>query len=160
LAFSVLVLMAPLLPGCGGSSSPPASPSPATNAPASAGVDDAVKILKGVNESLESGGPVPAGATRGVTQVGSHRLKTTIDVPMMTEFHDERAVVSFGGRRVTVAFDKGEVHVDDMLHAKLPAGTKEVEVEFLGGKLSIKADGKAMVLPGTSPTSTQPGAAP
>ena len=57
----------------------------------------------------------------------------------------ESAVISLGGKKVVVEFDKGRVLLDDIEQAKLPAGTKEVEIQFVGGKLSITADGTAVL---------------
>jgi|SRR5579864_604980 len=140
-ALSVLALMAPLLAGCGQASNPDAGPGPKTNDQAAGGVNDATKILKEINEAIKSADPAVPGLNHGMTQVGSHRLKTSMDVSASTSFHDERAVVSFGGQTLTVEFDRGRVLLDDAEKAKLPSGTKEVEVHFVGGKLSVKADG-------------------
>jgi hypothetical protein len=135
---SLLVLVTPSSSGCGR----------AANDPAPAGADDTAKILKSITESIKTGAPAAPGVNRGVAHVGSHTLRTTIDMPVSTVMQDERAVVSFGGRKVAVEFDRGRVVVDGAGDAKLPAGTKEVEIEFLGGKLSVKADGTAVVTPG------------
>jgi hypothetical protein len=113
-------------------------------------VDEATEIVKSINESIKSSGPALPGVNVGVTQVGTHRVKTTMDVSVSTAFQDERAVVSFGGRTLAVEFDKGRVLLDDTEKAKLPAGTKEVEVDFVGGKLSVTADGTAVLTPGES----------
>jgi hypothetical protein len=72
-------------------------------------------------------------------------------VPISTAMQDERAVVSFGGRKLAVEFDTGQVVLDDKEKAKLPAGTKEVEIHFIGGKLTVKADGTALSLPDSPP---------
>jgi hypothetical protein len=49
-----------------------------------------------------------------------------------------------------VDFDKGRVLLDDVEQAKLPAGTKEVEIRYVGGKLSVTADGKVVPTPGAA----------
>ena len=84
-----------------------------------------------------------------MTQVGSHRIKTSMDVPISTSMQNEKAVINFGGRKLAVEFDTGQVFLDDNEKAKLPAGTKEVEVQFVGGKLTVKADGTALSIPST-----------
>jgi hypothetical protein len=144
-ALSLLALTTPLLFGCGQTSSPPAVPAPVPSP--QKGVDDATEILKGINESIKSSGPTPPGSTVSVTQVDSHRVKTIMDAPVSTVVQDERAVIDFGGRKLAVEFDKGRILLDDAEKAKLPAGTKEVEVQFLGGKLSVTADGAAVSIP-------------
>ena len=143
IASPLLAMTTLLLFGCGQASNPPVNPGPAAK-----GVDDASEILKAVNESIKANGPLASGVTQGVTQVGSHRLKTITDVPISTAMQDERAVVSFGGRKLAVEFDTGQVVLDDTGKAKLPAGTKEVEIHFVGGKLTVKADGAALSIPG------------
>jgi hypothetical protein len=113
-------------------------------------VDDATQILKSINQATKSSGPVGEGVNRSVAQVGSHRIMTIMDVPVSTVFQDEKAVVSFDGRTLTLDFDKGRVLIDDAEKAKLPTGTKEVEVRFVGGKLTVTADGTAIITPGAS----------
>jgi hypothetical protein len=142
----VIVLIAAPQFGCGQQSNPPAVPAPS----AQKGVDDAVEILKGVNESIKSSEPTPPGTTMGVTQVGSHRLKTVADVPTSSTINEERAVVSLGGRKLSVEFDRGQIFFEEKEKEKvsLPAGTKEVEIQFVGGKISVKADGKVITVPG------------
>jgi hypothetical protein len=150
-ALSVLALITAPLLGCGQTSSPPAVPAPAP-APVSStqkGVDDAAEILKSINKSIESSGPVPSGTNVGVTNVGSRILKTIMDVTVSTVVQDDRAVVGFGGRKLVVEFDRERVLLDDVEKAKLPAGTKVVEIQFLGGKLSMTADGAAVSIPDT-----------
>ena len=40
-----------------------------------------------------------------------------------------------------VEFDKERIFLDDATQVKLPSGTKEVQIRFAGGKLSVTADG-------------------
>jgi hypothetical protein len=146
-AFSAIALIAVMSSGCG------QAPTPVVPAPVPTpqkGVDDAAEILKGVNESIKSIGPLPPGVNASLTQVGSHRIKTVSDVNVSTEIHDERAIVGFGGRKLAVQFDLGQIILDDKEKVKLPDETKEVEVQFLGGKLSVKADGVAVPIPDAS----------
>ena len=148
-ALSVLGLMTLLLFGCGRSPSPPASPGPTGGGPAKP-ADDPVALIKAVQAAASSGGVGGAsagGTTNGVMQVGSHKLKITIDVPVSYSMQDESAVVNFDGRKMVVEFDKGRVLLDDAEQAKLPDGAKDVEVQFLGGKLAITADGAAVLTP-------------
>ena len=142
-----LALITASLFGCGQASSPPVVPVPAPVPTPQTGVDDAAEILKAINESIKSSGPIPSGTNVGVTQVGSHRIKTIMDVTVSTVVQDERAVLVFGGRKLAIEFDRGRVLLDDQEKAKLPAGTKEVEIQFLGGKLSMTADGAAVSIP-------------
>jgi hypothetical protein len=144
-------LTAPLLAGCGQALAPPASPSPPAGATAAdRDVDDATEILKGINAALKSGGPAAEGVNRSVSQVGSHRVMTAMDVRISTVLQDEKAVLGFGGRTLALEFDQGRILLDGAETAKLPAGTKAVEVQFVGGKLSVTADGNAVITPGAS----------
>jgi hypothetical protein len=69
---------------------------------------------------------------------------------MTTIVRDQGAVVEFGGRKLTVNFADGEISLDGGEKAKLPAGAKEVEVRFVGGKLLVKADGADVPIPGVT----------
>jgi hypothetical protein len=146
-ALSLLVLMTLLPLGCGQASSPPAGPAPAAPDPAASGVNEATEILKGINESIKSEGPREVGVNYGVTQVGTHRVKTVVDAPVSSTISDERAVVTLGARKLTIDFAAGQVILDDSRKANMPAGTKEVEIRFVGGELSLKADGTAVTIP-------------
>jgi hypothetical protein len=49
----------------------------------------------------------------------------------------------FGGdRRVVVEQDR--ILVDDEVYAEVPAGTKKVEIDVAGGKVTLKADEKVL----------------
>jgi hypothetical protein len=150
-ALFLLVLMTPSLSGCGQASTPPAGSGPvATESAADRGVDDATEILKAINASRKSSGPAGEGVNHSVVQVGSRTVKTIMDVSVSTVVQDEHTVVSFGGRTLTLEFDKGRILLDGTEKAKLPAGTKEVEIQFVGGKLSVTADGAVVITPGAS----------
>jgi hypothetical protein len=146
----MLVLMALLPYGCGQGPGRSAAPSAPASEPAATGVNEAAEMLKGINESIKSEAPLGPGVNMGVTQVGSHRLKTVMDVPSSATIQDESGTISFGQRKVAIDFAKGHVVVDGTRTAGLPVGTKEVEVRFVGGELSLKADGKAVTFPGES----------
>ena len=139
-----LTLMTPLLVGCGQAPRPPAQPVPPGGGPAHQ-VDDSEALLKAVTAASSHGGSAAGGAGNGTMQVGSHTLKTNMDVPATEVMEYERATVLFHGRTLVVEFDKGRVLLDDKEQAKLPAGTKEVAVQFLGGKLSVSADGTGLI---------------
>lgn len=131
----VLVLTA-LLFGCGQGS----------NLPAGSGeVDDAIKELNEVKTSIKASTPVPAGASLSVAQVGSHRVKTISDVPASTVWRGESAEITVGEQKLTADFAGGKILADGAEKAKLPAGTKELEVRSIGGKLSVSADGTALL---------------
>src|SRR4051812_39482740 len=99
----VLALMTAPLFGCGRPSSPPADQGSSASDPAATKVDDAVEILKAI-EAARSVGPAAGGVNTNVAQVGSHRLKSTMDVSVSTAMQDERAVLGFGGRKLAVEF--------------------------------------------------------
>jgi hypothetical protein len=145
-----LVLMILLPFGCGQASSPAVAPAlnPPASDPVARGVDDATEILKAINKNLKSGGPATEGVNQSVTQVGSHRLKSVMDVSVSSSIQDDKAVVSFGGRTLDIEFDKGYALLDHTEKSKLPVGTKEIEIRFVGGKLSVMADGAELFRPG------------
>jgi hypothetical protein len=148
-ALPVLALTTLPLFGCGQTSSPPPVPSPPAVDPQAKQVSDATEIIKNMNKAVESAGPLPAGVSFTATQVGSHLVKTTMDVPASTVAQGEKAVVDFGGRKLTIEFDKGQVLLGDTEKATLPAGTKEVDIHFVGGKLTVTADGTPVSIPTT-----------
>jgi hypothetical protein len=78
----------------------------------------------------------------GESSSGPHKVKASSDVgPLLSSIQGDRAVVTLGGRKLTVEFDKGRILLDDTPQATLPAETKVVEIRYVGGKLSVTADG-------------------
>jgi hypothetical protein len=75
------------------------------------------------------------------SRAGPHTLKVHTDVPHYTWIQGPRAGSSFDGHELVVEFNTERVLLDNTPAAKLPTGTKEVEIRFAGGKLSITADG-------------------
>jgi hypothetical protein len=76
-------------------------------------------------------GPVVVEATVD----GQGEIATSLDgnVPKVT--------LKFGGdRRVVVEQDR--ILVDDEVYARLPAGTQKVEIDVVGGKVTLEADGQ------------------
>jgi hypothetical protein len=156
-----LALMTGLLPGCNPGSNPPTGAGPpagggirqgkAENGSAAGGVKQT--DLEWVDRTAapgSGGGPMPPGVNRIINGSGSHTFKATMDVSVSSDMEGERAVIDFGGRRLVIDFDKRQVLLDGLERAKLPAGTKEVEVQFVGGKFSMTADGAAVMPTGTS----------
>lgn len=118
LGIAALILF--LLPGCSRGPSPQ-SPSPLVWVNAS-------ENLAPTNHSAEN-------------QSGAYKVKTNTDVPLNSWIQGERATVNFAGRKIVVEFDKERILLDDATQVKLPSGTKEVQIRFAGGKLSVTADG-------------------
>jgi len=143
IASPLLALTPSLLFGCGQASNPPVGQGPAAK-----GVDDTSEVIKVIKNAQDQAAASGGGVSQNVAQVGSHRVKSIADVPISTAMGVERAVVSFGGRKLAVEFDTGQVILDDNEKVTLPAGTKEVEIHFVGGKLTVKADGTALSIPG------------
>ena len=108
-------------------------------------------IIKAAQAAVASGRAGASTGTGGINhgsiQVGSHTLKTVMDVPVSYVMHGDSAFVDFNKQKLVVDFGKGRVLLDDTEQAKLPDGTKDVEVQFVGGKLSITADGTAVSMP-------------
>jgi hypothetical protein len=132
MALSVVALTTVLLFGCGRESSP---------SPMDRGIKDANQILKDVNKEIKDAGPAAGGMSLNVIQTGNHRLKTSVDATLNTWVKDEKAILTFADRTLTVDFDKEQVSLDDAEKVKLPAGTKEVAVRYAAGKLTVTADG-------------------
>ena len=68
---------------------------------------------------------------------GQGEIATSLDgnVPKVT--------LTFGGdRRVVVEQDR--ILVDDEVYARLPAGTQKVEIDIVGGNVTLKADGQLL----------------
>jgi hypothetical protein len=68
---------------------------------------------------------------------GQGEIATSLDgnVPKVT--------IRFGGdRRVVVEQDR--ILVDDEVYASVPAGTQKVEIDVVGDKVALKADGKPL----------------
>lgn len=145
LTLPVFALVTLISTGCGQPSNLSTGPGPTANPKTlDTSVQDSAEILKEINKTSNA---VPEGASQSMTQVGSHRLKTIMDVPASTAMQDERAVITFGSRKVAVEFDRGQVVFDETGKATLPPGTKEVEIQFMKGKLTVKADGAAVPMP-------------
>lgn len=142
---SVVVLA--LASGCG------RAPAPAP-APGASGEDTAA-FFKGVEETISSGGGASFSgggvANFSSIQFGTHRLITRADVSVTTVTKDETVNITLGKQSVAVAFDKGTIVVDGTERGTLPAATKVVDVEFLAGKLTVKADGITLPLAGATP---------
>src|SRR5689334_17613156 len=65
------------------------------------------------------------------------------DIATSLDGNAPKVTVSFGGgRRVVVELER--ISVDDEVVAAVPAGTQKVEIEVVGGKVTLKADGKVL----------------
>ena len=82
---------------------------------------------------------------RSSITVGGYTIATALDVPMSQNMQDQVAVLNFGGHKLAVNFDNQQLILDDSEPVALPSGSKDIKVEFLGGKLIVKA-GEATVL--------------
>jgi hypothetical protein len=81
------------------------------------------------------------------TDVGGRHVTAVIDGPASISTEGEQAIVTAGEHKIVVAKDR--VLLDGQEQAKLPANAKEIEIEFIDGKLAVKADGvvQASVMP-------------
>jgi hypothetical protein len=133
LSFVVLVALSF---GCGQTQSPPAGPSqPPTQSGPSA--EDVAAIVKATQDAASKGGGASA-----TVQVGDHRLRVHADAPVNVVGSNNHLVVDIQGRHLDVDFENSRVMLNEAEYAKLPAGTKDVEIEFRSGNLTVKADGK------------------
>ena len=89
---------------------------------------DAAENLAPTNHASETGS-------------GPYKVTANTDVGHSAWIQGPRAIVTFGGRKFVVEFDKEQILLDDRPPLKLPSGTKEVAIRFAGGKLSVTADG-------------------
>jgi len=100
--------------------------------------------------------PAPTN-NRNVTEIANPAGKIRIisDVPVSTNFVSTTgiALLSFDGRKLSIEFKNDRIIFDEKDEAKMPKGTKVVEVRYEGGKLSITADGTAVEIPKAQPSS-------
>ncbi len=138
LSFVVLVALSF---GCGQTQSPPAGPGQATQSGPSA--EDVAAIVKATQDAASKGGGAASGTFGDTTvQVGDHKLSVHADAPATVVGSTNHAVADIQGRHLDVDFEHGRVMLNEAEYAKLPAGTKDVEIEVRGGKLTVKAGGK------------------
>jgi hypothetical protein len=139
----LLVLMTVLPMGCRETPSPPQA-NPVPTADPAALIKAATAAVKAAGDSTARSSSA-GGATQSMIHVNSNTLKLNSDVPMDSSMQGAIAVVNLGKRKLVVEFDKGRVLLDDTEPAKLPTGTKEVQINFLAGKLTVTADGTAVL---------------
>ena len=140
LSFVVLVALSF---GCGQTQSPPAGPSqPPTQSGPSA--EDVAAIVKATQDAASKGGGAASGTfgSSATVQVGDHKLSVHADAPTSVVGSNNHLVADIQGRHLDVDFENGRVMLNEAEYAKLPAGTKDVEIEFRSGNLTVKADGK------------------
>jgi hypothetical protein len=91
----------------------------------------------------QGGAPRPGLLANPVTvRDGDHKLTFRADALARVIVSNNHGVVDIPGRYLDVDFENGRVVRNDAEYAKRPAGTKDVAIAFLNGKLSVKADGK------------------
>jgi hypothetical protein len=78
---------------------------------------------------------------------GAYKVTTRSDVSLSSLIQGKRAEISFSGKKLVIDFDKETILLDNSAESKLPEGTKHVEIQIAGGKLTIKADGADMPSP-------------
>jgi hypothetical protein len=142
LSFVVLVALSF---GCGQTQGPPAGPSqpPAQSGPSA---EEVAAIVKATQDAASKGGAAASGAfgASATVQVGNHKLSIHADVPANVVGSSNHLVADIQGRHLDVDFENSRVMLNEAEYAKLPAGTKDVEIEFLSGNLTVKAEGKEL----------------
>ena len=141
IVLSFVVLFA-LSFGCGQTQSPPAGPSqpPTQSGPPA---EDVAAIVKATQDAASKGGGAASGAIGNTTvQVGDHKLRVQADAPANVVGSKNHIVADIQGRHLDVDFENGRVMLNEAEYAKLPAGTKDVEIEFRSGNLTVKVEGK------------------
>jgi hypothetical protein len=146
------VVLVVLSLGCGQTQSPPASPSqPAAQSGPSA--EDVAAVVKATQDAASKGGGAASATVgnSGTVQVGDHKLTFDGDAPANVVVSNNHGVVDIQGRHLDVDFENGRVVLNEAEYAKLPAGTKDVAIEFRSGNLTVKADGKEVPKSSKSP---------
>jgi hypothetical protein len=83
-------------------------------------------------------------ASRSVlsTTVQGRDIVATIEGPGSVSPRENSATVQFAGKRLVI--EKERILLDGTVKVTVPADTRKIEVEFIGGKLTIAADGKEL----------------
>jgi hypothetical protein len=152
LGLGAFPLLAVLASGCG---QPPEQATDAgqPSAPGAAEANADEVIAKTLKAVAEKGGSATAtsspagGLNNNSISVGSRTIRTATDVPTNTMVQNSTAVIEFGGKKLEVEFEKQRILLDGTEQAKLPAGAREILVQSVGGKLTVTADGAALIPP-------------
>ena len=86
-------------------------------------------------------------ASQVATPKGTIAVEATVDgeggITTSLDGNVPKVTLHFGDdRRVVV--DQDRILVDDEVYARLPAGTQKVEIDVVGGKVTLKADGQRL----------------
>jgi hypothetical protein len=87
---------------------------------------------------------------RGTTTANGHTLSTVSDVSTSDSLVDDTHTVQLGDHQLVVDFAKHHILFDGGELVALPSDTKRLDVEYLEGKLVLKADGNLLTLPANS----------
>jgi hypothetical protein len=81
---------------------------------------------------------------RSTVEVGKHRVTISMDASFGTATQDEGVTITFVSRKLEINFATLRIALNGAEIAKLPANTKEVEVQYTSGKLTVSADGSVL----------------
>jgi hypothetical protein len=73
------------------------------------------------------------------TVVGGRQVRAVVDNPAFVSSEGGAAVITSGGRKLVV--EKDRILLDGKEQVKLPAEAQKVDIEYVGGKLTVTADG-------------------
>jgi hypothetical protein len=90
---------------------------------------------------------INAKPSRGTTTANGHTLSFLSDLSASSTLVDDTETVSLGSHTLVVEFAKKRVTWDSKKLVDLPSDTKSVDVEYMKGDLTLKANGIPLTLP-------------
>lgn len=73
---------------------------------------------------------------------GGRSVKVEADVSnSSSNINNDRAEIVLDNQKLVIEFASDQITLDGKEYAQLPSGTKEIDIQFNSGKLTILADG-------------------
>jgi hypothetical protein len=121
------------------------SPSSEGSAPPAPG---AIQDMPDINAAIKSASaPVPGANQHTVTVIGKHTVTVATDVAAGTSGNDDQMTVTFGSHKIVFDFAKQRILLDNDEPRNMPADAKQVNLQYVGGKLKVTIDGQPASLP-------------
>lgn len=76
------------------------------------------------------------------TTIGARTVTASLDGPGFVSSEGDNAVVTFSGGKMVV--EKERVLLDDKEVAEISAGATDIQIDYTGGALSVKAEGASV----------------
>ena len=109
-----------------------------------------VFLATSIGCQVDVSAPIKTNSNRATTTANGHTLSVASDVSKSTSLVDDTETVRLGDHQLVVEFTKHQVFFDGKELVALPSETKQLDVEYLEGKLVLKADGNLLILPANS----------